>query len=159
MTGRAEVRRLKQQLDATFARAAGLGDSIELRSDFARYLCVLVSGFLEQAVVELILEHARKRAGPSVQEYVESQMRRFINAKAQKLIELLGSFDLDWGKDMTAFFATEGTKEAVDSVVDLKNTIAHGRSVGVTIARVTAYYEQVQKVVLKIADLCDPPNA
>lgn len=156
MTGRGEVHRLKQQLDSTFARAATLGDSIELRSDFARYLCVLLSGFLEQAVVELILEHARKRSGPSVQEYVESQMRRFTNAKAQKLIELLGSFDPDWGKGMTAFFVTGGTKEAVDSIVDLKNTIAHGRSVGVTITRVTAYYGQIQVVVSKIADLCDP---
>ena len=91
-----------------------------------------------------------------MQEYVESQMRRFTNAKAQKLIELLGSFDPDWGKGMTAFFVTGGTKEAVDSIVDLKNTIAHGRSVGVTITRVTAYYGQIQVVVSKIADLCDP---
>jgi len=28
------------------------------RSDFARYLCVLVSGYLETSVTELLLEHA-----------------------------------------------------------------------------------------------------
>ena len=157
MTGRAEVHRLKQQLDATFARAATLGDDIELKSDFARYLCVLVSGFLEQAVVELVLDHSRKRAVPSVQAYVESQVRRFTNAKSQKLVDLLGSFDPDWGRGLTVFLGTEGRKEAVDSVVDLRNSIAHGRSVGLTLTRVGAYYQQINGVVSKIADTCDPP--
>ena len=49
MTGKAEVDRQRQQLDATFKRAANLGADAELLSDYARHLCVLVSGFLEQA--------------------------------------------------------------------------------------------------------------
>jgi hypothetical protein len=98
MTGRAEVARLRQRLDATFRRADNLppdSDS-ELLSDFARYLCVLVSGFLEQATIELLLEHVRNQASPSIQQHVERRLRQFTNANAQKLLELLGSFDADW---------------------------------------------------------------
>ncbi len=56
MTGRAEVDRQRQQLDTTFSRASGLDADAELLSDFARYLCVLVSGFVEQATIELLIE-------------------------------------------------------------------------------------------------------
>ncbi|MEK7994879.1 MAG: HEPN domain-containing protein [Planctomycetota bacterium] len=155
MTGRVEVSRLRQQLDATFARARTVRDDVELQSDLARYLCVLISGFLEQAVVELLLEHTRRRAAPSVQRHVESQLRRFTSAKAQRLVELLGSFDAEWRMNLETFLVDE-RKDAVDSIVDLRNSIAHGRSVGVTISRVSNYYREIEAVVEQVADLCDP---
>ena len=157
MTGRAEVARLRQRLDATFKRAGDLppdSDS-ELLSDFARYLCVLVSGFLEQATIELLLEHVRNQASPSIQLHVERRLRQFTNANAQRLLELLGSFEADWRREMEAYLVDE-YKDAVDGIVDLKNTISHGRFVGVTIARATDYYGRVTDVVDRIADLCLP---
>lgn len=123
MTGRGEVARLQRKLDATFQRAAGIQGDLELLADFARYLCVLVSGFLEQSVRELVLEHTRKKASPTVQRYVESRLRRFTNAKAQRLIDLVGSFDTDWRRDLEDYLVDE-RKAAVDSVIDLRNTIS-----------------------------------
>ena len=76
MTGRAEVERRRRQLDTTFARARGLDADAELLSDFARYLCVLVSGFVEQATIELLLEYVRNRSERSIQSYVEGRVRR-----------------------------------------------------------------------------------
>ena len=103
MTGRAEVSRLKQSLDATFKRAESLTEDPELLSDFARYLCVLISGFLEQSVIELLLEHVRTHSSPSIEQHVERRLRQFTNAKTQKLIDLLGSFDEDWRREMEGF--------------------------------------------------------
>lgn len=156
MTGRAEVERLKQVLDATFNRVPGGETDLELLSDFARYLCVLTSGFLEQAVIALVLEHSRVNASPTVQRYVEFQLRRLTNTNAQRLIELLGSFDPDWRRDLVAYLVDE-RKDAVDSVINLRNTISHGRFAGLTMARVRNYYDRVKEVVDHIADLCDPP--
>jgi len=96
MTGRAQVEQEKQRLDATFKRAAGAQGEPELLSDFARYLCVLVSGFLEQAVIELLLEYVRLRSPVSIQRHMGQRLRRFTTANAQNITELLGSFDLDW---------------------------------------------------------------
>jgi len=45
-------------------------------------------------------------------------------------------------------------KDAVDSVVGLRNTIAHGGMAGVTYQRIAAYYAKVQQVVERIAVLC-----
>src|SRR5688572_21172526 len=100
MTGRAEIKRQEQKLDATFQRAAKVQGDAELLSDFARYLCVLVAGFLEQAVIEVVLEHVRARSQSSIQRHVEQRLRQFTNPNTRRLIDLLGSFDPDWRMDL-----------------------------------------------------------
>lgn len=155
MNGRAEVKRLEQRLDAAFKRISDVGTDIEVQSDYARYLCVLVSGFLEKAVSELVLEHARRTGAPTLQRYVELNTRRFTNANAQRLQNLLGSFDPNWRNELEKILVDE-LKDAVDSIVNLKNTIAHGGSVGVTYQRAHDYYLRIKRVVGKISDLCAP---
>lgn len=136
MTGRAEVQRLKQVLDATFKRAASLvavqmADP-ELQSDLARYLCVLVSGFIDRAVIELILDHTRRHAAPSVLRFTESRTKRLNNFNSERLLQLLGSLDPDWRTDLDAFL-DDKSKAAINSIVNLRNAIAHGQSMGVTL--------------------------
>lgn len=154
MTGRGEVERQKQKLEATFKRASSLSDA-ELLSDFARYLCVLVSGFLEQSVIELTLEHVRSHSHGSVLRHVDSRLRQWRTPNSKRIIDLLGSFETAWRTDLEAYLVDE-YKAAVDSVVDLRNAIAHGRFAGITMATVHDYYTRVNKVVDHIADLCTP---
>jgi hypothetical protein len=155
MTGRDEVARLRQKLDATFGRASGLQDA-ELLSDFAQYLCVLVAGFLEQSMQELIMEYSRNSASPAVQRYVESQIRKFTNVNVERLVQLLGRFNPDWQKDFEDYLVDE-RKDAVNSVVNLRHAISHGRSTGgITMTRIRGHYDQIKNVVSRVADLCDP---
>lgn len=155
MTGRFAVHGMRNRLDATFERASGIQGDAELLSDFARHLCVLVSGFLEQAVIELTMEHVRRQASPSIQRYAADRLRSFRNANTQKLLKLLGSFDEGWFQDLERYIVDE-RKDAVDSVTNLRNAISHGRFAGVTISRVRAYYKEVNLVVDHIAGLCAP---
>lgn len=155
MIGKAEVARQRQQLDATFKRAAGLGADAELLSDFARYLCVLVSGFLEQAVIELLIEYVRTHSDNRVQQHVEQRLRQLTNLRAQRLIEVLGNFDPDWRRDLESFLVDE-YKDALNGIVDLRSTIAHGRYAGVTMTRVQNYYDRIKTVVERVSQLCVP---
>ena len=155
MSGRATVHALRGRLTSTFDRAKVVQNDLELSSDLARYLCVLISGYLEQAVKELALEHVRQRSHPSVQRYVEARLNSLTNMNSQRLLELLGSFDPDWRKEMEKYLVDE-LKDAVDSIVNLRNTIAHGGSVGVTIARVVDYYNRVNRVVDRMAKFYVP---
>lgn len=155
MIGRAEVERQRHQLDATFQRVGGLQNDPELLSDFARYLCILISGFLEQAVVELVMEHVRDHSGLSIQRYVEHKLRRFTTANTTRIIDLFGSFDPEWRRDLEAFIV-DARKDAVNSIVDLRHALAHGRNAGLTYARVRDYYKHVRDVVDHLADLCVP---
>jgi hypothetical protein len=147
----AEVGRLKKRLDDTFLRAKALTDA-ELLSDSAKYLCVLVSGYLEQSIVEILLEHVRRSSGPTVRKHMETELRRRTNFKAGKIIALFGSFSSVWEADLKAFI-TDEKRAAVDSVVDLRHTIAHGRHTGLTMISVRAYYSQIELVVKHLAAL------
>jgi hypothetical protein len=155
MTGKAEVARQRQQLDATFKRASGLEGDAELLSDFARYLCILVSGFLEQAVIELLIEYVRTHSDSRVQQHIEQRLRQLTNLKTQRLIDVLGGFDADWRRDLESFLVDE-YKDAVNGIVDLRNTIAHGRYAGVTLVRVQDYYVRIKAVVDQVSRLCVP---
>ncbi len=146
--------RLKTRLDATFGRCGRVAD-LETQSDLARYLCVLVSGYLEKAAAELVLEHARRTGGPTLQRYVEKTTKRFANVDAEKLKTLLGKFNGDWRDELDTFIVDD-LRDAVNSIVGLRNSIAHGGSATVTYGRVVDYYNRVEKVIQKVADLCAP---
>ena len=155
MRGRAAVAVLQNRLDAAFARATALvGQDLEVSSDFARYLCVLVSGFIEAAVAELAIEHCRSRADVRVNRYAARQLARLQNLKTERLLQLMGAFDPDWLNDLERF--VDGPrKDAIDSVIDLRNKIAHGDSVGLSYQRISEYYERVKEVVEFIAQKFD----
>jgi len=155
MNGRAEVWRLTKRLDATFIRIDKLTSDLEIQSDFARFLCILVSGYLEKAITELILEYAREQASPSIQRFVEYRMKNLTNVNAQRLQTLMGSFDPDWEENLEKFIVDE-KKAAIDSVISLRNAIAHGEHVGVTYTRISQYYIEIQKIIERVADLCLP---
>lgn len=155
MTGRAEVARLKQRLDGAFARFDLVGPDLEVRADFARYLCVLVSGYLEQAIRELATEHCRLRAQRTVVDYVMQQLRRFQNPKTEAILTLVSGFDASWRGTAEAFIVDD-RKTAVDSIVNVRHQIAHGENVGATFSQIHGYYQSAQEVVDFLADLFVP---
>ena len=114
---------------------------------------MLVSGYLEKSVSELVLDHARRNGGATLQRFVEYETRRFTNANSQKLLNLVGSFHPDWRRTLETFMVDD-IKDAVDSVVSLRHRIAHGGTVGITYQRIGGYYERVKKVVGQISMLC-----
>lgn len=155
MNGRAEVSRLLQRLEATFKRVDLAQADPELQSDFAKYLCILVSGFVETAVKELLLEHSRNNAAPTLQRYVEARTRRLTNLKSKRLLDLLGDFDPDWREKLSLLLVDE-KKDALDSVIDLRNKIAHGESVGLTYQRIVDYFKHIKPIIEEVADICAP---
>lgn len=155
MTGRAQVQSERRRLDETFKRATGVKGDAELSSDFARHLCVLISGFLEQAIIELLLEYVRIRCPVEIQRHVGHRLRRFTSPKANNIIDLFGTFDLGWQANLKMYLVNE-YKDAVDGVVNLRHSIAHGRNTGVTMSSAQSYYDRVKSVVDHLADLCLP---
>ena len=67
-------------------------------------------------------------------------------------MQLVGSFDQDWRTRLEEFLK-DGRKEAVDSVVELRNKIAHGDNVTVTFTRVFEYFKLVTEVVDEVEQI------
>src|SRR5438093_3063587 len=91
------VHRAKARLDAVFAMARRLPeDELEVRAHWARYLCVLTSGFLEEALRLLLEDFAKRKAHPAVAQYVASSLQSVSGINDEKLRQLLGRFSLEW---------------------------------------------------------------
>lgn len=146
----------RSRLDATFNRMRAIApDDIELRSDGARYLCVLTSGFLERSVVSLIISYIDDVAHPRAAKLVERKLSRTTNLNAEKLSQLIGSLDSEWEDALRKYLADE-KKAAIDSLVALRHEIAHGNPTGVTLATVSDYYGAVKEVVDYLSLVLDP---
>ena len=156
MNGRAEVSRLRKRLDATFGRMPAAATDVEVQADYAKYLCVLVTGFFENAVVALVLDFVERRSVPEVTSYIEQQLDRWTNPNTEKITTLLGAFSPDWRNDLTDYLIDE-RKDSINSLIALRHKIAHGESVGTSISQVKAHYRTILGVVEHLADLLDPP--
>lgn len=157
MNGQGEVSRLRKRLEATLDRAPSSSTDIEVQSDFAKYFCILVSGFLENAIVALILDFAQRRSSPEITLYIERQLEFWTNPNTDKIIQLLGSFSPDWRVASEQFLIDE-RKATVNSLIALRNKIAHGESVGTSLGQVKAYYVIALEVVDFVAYLVKAPG-
>jgi len=96
-------------------------------------------------------QHARRRSAPTVASYAESRLAGFQNPKAERLVQLAGAFDRGWAVALTEFIAGE-RKDAIDSVMDNRNQIAHGESVTLTRGRLKGYYDKILEVINFVED-------
>lgn len=158
MSARHEVERQRQRLDEAFSRIASIdADALEARADFAKYLCVRVSGFLESAITLHLAEHARGTSAPRISHYVGRRLGYFQNAKKDKILDLFGEFDPEWRADLERFLVDE-MADALGTIVANRHKIAHGDDSTITYARVREHWLTIQQIVNHIADLVDPPG-
>lgn len=150
-----EVMRAKQKLDNLFEKINHLPDDNELKAHWARYLCILVSGFIENSVRAIYSQYAKNKAIPNIANFVERKLDDLQNPKMEKILQLTGAFSLQWESNLRK--ATEGElKDAIDSIVANRNNIAHGQDVGITYATIKDYYEKAFKVIQMIENQCNP---
>lgn len=139
------VQRYRSRLDGLFGKVQKI-DDIEMQSQWARYLCVLVSGFMEESIRAIIGDYAIARSSREIANYVERKLSRETNLNMSKIVGLLSQFDTDMGKELEK--RTNGElKDAVDSVIANRHTIAHGRDVSVSYVRIYDWYKKTVKVI------------
>lgn len=141
----------QKRLDTLETRASALPVSSdpELQSQIARFLCVLTSGLIEQAVISLLDEYIRRRSTPRVQRYAGYQVSRLQNAKFDDILTLLGRFDPDWRIYIEAN-VTDEVRAAIDSIVNNRNQIAHGKQANISLGTFSSYYIKVKAFLLHL---------
>ncbi len=147
------VERRQSTLDNLFQKVGGI-DDLALQAEFSRYLCIRVSTYVEQSVEEILTAYAKKRSNDTVGRFVEESVRR-NNLKSKRLLEHVARFDPEWSKELESYMKGE-RKDALDSVVDNRNNIAHGDPPGITYHRIALYYERVKEIVSRLDELCLP---
>jgi hypothetical protein len=155
-----ELQRLKTELGNAFDRVDEIDPgAIQLQGEYARYLCVRTSGFLEVTVKYMLAEFVRRSSfKPAVARYVASRVERHQSMKGTQLLDLVGSFDPAWRTSLEAFLDMEH-KDALDSVVTNRHAIAHGRPTGISFVRVQRYYELVLEIAEFLEDMILPASS
>lgn len=148
-----ELNRQRDVLESLFRRTdeASKGD-IEIQSHWAKYLCVLVAGFIENALSQLYSEFCHNAASEPVARFAEKVLNRVQNPKTNRFVETASSFNKRWGEDLDAFSEDRGRKEAINSIMTQRHRIAHGKSSDITIARVREYYERARELLDFVED-------
>jgi hypothetical protein len=155
--GREEVTRKREKLKATFSAIDGVGLESELLSHYSRYLCVLISGYFEQSVKELVVQYCRDRSASQIVRYVNGQISQLRNINREKLKKLMESLDPEWWQALLRDRETE--LETLDSVAAIRNAISHGLDTGITMATVVQYFSQVDDLLDDISDWLDPEKS
>lgn len=148
-----EIAKRKQALDALYSKVSKLTDDLELQSHWARYLCVLTSGFMEQSIRTIFAEYARRQAGPHVGNYVSDQLRAFQNAKMEKIFGLVRQFNPAWEEEVRSA-TSDDVRDAVDSIIARRHEIAHGMNSGISFHQMRDYYNRAVKIIEILEKQC-----
>jgi len=80
---------------------------LELQAHWARYICVLSAGFLENALTDVYSQYARACSTPAIADYIVSTLRKLQNPKAKRFEDTAKAFNTTWEEDLTTFLNSE----------------------------------------------------
>lgn len=147
----------------------------ETQAEDAKYLAVLVSGYLEQAIKEVLLEYSSSISAPNVSKYIKDSWPTSKNMTVQNIENILKQFNEDWAVRFTDWLVATNTdenhdggsikrkgikiadrKSDVNTIVKWRNYIAHGqesKTTNVTLVSVREKFNTIKGLVSFIEEL------
>ncbi len=142
-----KIKRIEQLL-----KTVPVDDSagLEIQSHWAKYICVVISGALEESIKNLFRPYVERRASSPISNFASNQLGFFQTATTDEIGKLLGKFDKRWEKDFSDFL-TEEIKTGVNSIVGNRHRVAHGLDSAVTISQLKEWFPKVDELLHWIA--------
>ena len=134
----AQIVALETKLTYSVTKFDSLTD-IYLQSHLAKYLIIITAGYFEQVVQSSLTNYARPRAQGEIVNYVDTTLAWEGSINRNKLERILARLDISWFKALEAA-ALDAEKQAVDSVKDLRDQLAHGNDNGVGYGTARGYH-------------------
>jgi hypothetical protein len=121
---------MKSELDASYQRyTQGLQSmEIALHEDMHKYMCIRLSGYLEQLLFTAISGYIGSSVGGSPQNFVMSFFKRAPNLGPTALEELIGRFGDPWKSEIADFLGQDERKNSLGRLIEIRNKVAHGQS-------------------------------
>ncbi len=121
-----------------------------------RYLCVRVSGFLEQTLLSLGRSACEQMSGGIGLDFALSWLERAPNPSSREIVRFVGRFSHRWATELEKILSTDQRSDRLNALVGIRNDIAHGKNQGVSAVQAFGYYELVVELVDWIADRLEP---
>jgi len=137
-------------------------NNLESQAHNAKYLAVLVSGYLEQAVKELLLHYSNQGSRSQIARYIEKTWPISRNMSSDNIKEILHQFNSEWSDEfLTWLEGKESRKTHINSIVRWRNSIAHGQesnTTGVTLVSVRNAFNTIVELISFIESRVKPQS-
>ena len=141
------IQRKINSIDTLFKLCEKIEDE-EIKSHFAKYLCVKVSGLFESCIIMIIENYVSKSSSKLTTKFVNTQMKKFTNIKFEKLKQLLYSFNEEWGKSLEEKFKDIQLKDSLDTIISNRHDIAHySNNSSITFGSIMNKYTDIKKII------------
>ncbi|MEY2911461.1 MAG: hypothetical protein RLZZ184_770 [Cyanobacteriota bacterium] len=135
----------RRKIDNLFEKVACF-EELAIKSEWSKYLCILVSGFIEESLRVLLEKYCENKAPANIQKFVVKKIDNITNCNTGKIKGILDDFSSDWGNEFTNKI-NDQIKTAIDNVVQNRHKIAHGKSIPMSYHNILNYYNNVKKAV------------
>ncbi|MFK0337002.1 HEPN domain-containing protein [Agrobacterium deltaense] len=142
--------------DLTAKNKAGTLDT-QSQAHFAKYIAVLVSGHLEQAIKEILIDYSKARSHPTLQNYINKSWPVSRNMNADNILSILLQFDEAWKLKLDEWLEDEERRGTINSLVSWRNGIAHGdeaNTTGVTLNSVRKSFKTTCGLIDYLDRMC-----
>ncbi|MDR0837386.1 MAG: hypothetical protein LBM94_04120 [Propionibacteriaceae bacterium] len=153
-SARVELHRRKQKFTSLLSAVDQASkDNLDtyVAAHLARYLVLCLCGDVEQSVQTLIHHYAKSHSDVRVSHYVGKTFRQGQNYNTEKLLQTVQALDPDWRREILAKFSDE--LRAFDSIYSIRNQVAHGGDVGVSLGGTQQYFTDIWKVLDHLTDM------
>lgn len=150
------VRQIQKLQSLVKASQEACNDNIEMQSQWAKYICVLSAGLVENALKEIYTEYAYRTVSKPVAKFVSSHISQIRNPKIDKLLDIAGSFKDNWKIDLENFANLNGRADALNSIMNNRHLIAHGQNhnSNLTLVQVKDYLAKTIEVLEFVEQQC-----
>lgn len=127
-----------------------LGSATEVQAHWAKYACILISGYIEQSTKEILLGYADGTSARRVQKYLKATWPSSKNMKSSAISEILRSFDDTWETQFQTWVEHGERRKELNETIQWRNDIAHGKEANtnnVTLASVRTKFSVAKELV------------
>lgn len=152
----ARLESLKTNIDKLIKDAdENLEPDDEKKSHLAKYVCILISGFLENAVYEIYRDYALSKATDyKILQFVEGRLKDINNPNGNRLVNIASQFNEVWSEDLDNFLKINNRKGAIGSIIKNRHKIAHGENSEITLNLIKQYWVRVTEVTEFMENQC-----
>lgn len=152
-----EINRQLQILRSLIVNTKRISDGDpEIQGLWAKHICVLCIGLLENAIKEIYIEYASQSVSAPIANYIGSNLNRIRTPKMQTFLDIAGSFKDEWKQELEEFAQINEGGEAINSLIRQRHLIAHGKHFesNISLAQVENYFARALEVLEKIEEQC-----
>ncbi|MGW2251970.1 HEPN domain-containing protein [Kitasatospora sp. NPDC001660] len=145
---RKRIASIKSELDSTYARYNQSLSAVDiaLQEDLHKYMCIRMSGFLEQLMFEAISGYLASSTGGPGGNFAISWWKKSPNLTPEALEKLIARFGEPWASEIKNFLDQQDRRKDLGLLLGVRNKVAHGQSYSGGKMNVTNYKNLVDGI-------------